>query len=322
MKFTHLVMAALLIAALCSQTLGSMLTINLYQNGTIVVQGSVASLVGFEEIFITLKNMAETEKLKPQNKEKSKDEQQATEMSLPAPDNTDSIESTAPADTDREPPCPAPPQERHSTVSQLRESLALLVEIRELVLTRLSDNDPPTQQLRDQLTQVKNEYKALFRELRAEVKEIQQDRETLKRELAGVREEMQQRERRHTAPSSSNSMGSTVNQTAEKPCRETAPHTPTTPARHADTPTHSADLTHSENTQSDTGQKPEPVPEAAPTPSSRQQHHAEVALLIDSNGKFISEQRLFPGRKHPVAPYTGMDQPTKTCQRNGAKLQY
>ncbi|RXM96054.1 hypothetical protein EOD39_16163 [Acipenser ruthenus] len=159
--------------------------------------------------------MAETEKLKPENKEKSKNEQQATEMRLPAPDNTDSIESTAPADTAREPPYPAPPPELHSTVSQLRESLALLEG--ELVLTRLSDNDPPTQQLRDQLTQVKNEYKALFRELRAEVKELQQDREILKRELAGVREEMQQRQRRHTAPSSSNSTGSTVNQTAAKP---------------------------------------------------------------------------------------------------------
>ncbi|MGH0149215.1 UNVERIFIED_CONTAM: hypothetical protein FKN15_018608 [Acipenser sinensis] len=99
--------------------------------------------------------MAETEKLKPENKEKSKDEQQATEMSLPTPDNTDSIESTTPADSDRELPCPDPPPELHSTVSQLRENLALLeVELRELVLTRLSDNDPPAQQLRDQLTQL------------------------------------------------------------------------------------------------------------------------------------------------------------------------
>ncbi|MGH0191367.1 UNVERIFIED_CONTAM: hypothetical protein FKN15_061446 [Acipenser sinensis] len=165
--------------------------------------------------------MAESEKLKSENKEKSKDEQQATEMSLLAPDNTDSIESTAHADTASEPPCHAPPPELHCTVSQLRESLALLevelVELQELVLTRLSDNDPTAQQLRDQLTQVKNEYKALFRELRAEVKELQQDREILKRELAGVREEMQQRQRRHTAPSSSNSTGSTVNQTAAKP---------------------------------------------------------------------------------------------------------
>ncbi|MGH0121272.1 UNVERIFIED_CONTAM: hypothetical protein FKN15_073598 [Acipenser sinensis] len=211
------------------------------------------------------------------------------------------VHSPDPADTASEPPCLAPAQELHSTVSQLRESLALLevelVELWELVLTRLSDNDSTAQQLRDELTQVKNEYKALFRELRAEVKELQQDRETLKRELAGVREEMQQRERRHTAPSSSNFMESTLNQTAAKPCRETAPHTPTTPARHADTPTHNADITHSDNTQSDTRPELETEPEAAPTPPSRQQHHAEVALLIDSNGKFISEQRLFPGRK-------------------------
>ncbi|RXM96366.1 hypothetical protein EOD39_15771 [Acipenser ruthenus] len=177
----------------------------------------------------------------------------------------------------------APPHPRSSTaVLQLRESLALLEG--ELVLTRLSDNDPTAQQLRDQLTQVKHEYKALFRELRAEVKELQQDREILKRELAGVREEMQQRERRHTAPSCSNSMESTLNQTVAKPCRETAPHTPTTPARHADTPTHNADITHSDNTQSDTRPEPEPEQEAAPTPPSRQQHHAEVALLITPMG--------------------------------------
>ncbi|MGH0128069.1 UNVERIFIED_CONTAM: hypothetical protein FKN15_004509 [Acipenser sinensis] len=42
-------------------------TVNLYQNGTIMIQGSEASLVSFEKNFLALKELAESAKPKSQN---------------------------------------------------------------------------------------------------------------------------------------------------------------------------------------------------------------------------------------------------------------
>ncbi|MGH0149497.1 UNVERIFIED_CONTAM: hypothetical protein FKN15_034653 [Acipenser sinensis] len=315
-------------------------TVNLYQNGTIMIQGSEASLVSFEKNFLALKELAESAKPKSQNTG-------TPTAASPVPDSTQparSTDSTAPVPTVPAEESTVPgdsqhlltqPPELHSTVAIRKASLSLLevelTELRELVRARLTESDI-TQQLKDQTSQIKNEYKASFRELKAEVKELQQDRETLRRELTGLREELQHRdktvqslrEQLHTLTVPHSPAGGIATQTAQCPpapaCKDTLTHTHSTPAKHTDTPTH----THTDNTDSPparhTGNHTKPDthtthtnstqntpnthadPGTAPTPSGRpaaKHRNTEIALLMDSNGKYIDEKWLFP--KHTVS---------------------
>ncbi|MGH0151009.1 UNVERIFIED_CONTAM: hypothetical protein FKN15_054151 [Acipenser sinensis] len=136
-------------------------TVNLYQNGTIMIQGSEASLVSFEENFLALKELAESAKPKSQNTG-------TPTAASPVPDSTQparSTDSTAPVPTvpaeettvpgDSQPLLTQPP-ELHNTVAIMKASLSLLevelTELRELVRARLTVSDI-TQQLKDQTIQ-------------------------------------------------------------------------------------------------------------------------------------------------------------------------
>ncbi|MGH0119380.1 UNVERIFIED_CONTAM: hypothetical protein FKN15_022515 [Acipenser sinensis] len=227
-------------------------TVNLYQNGTIMIQGSEASLVSFEENFLALKELAESAKPKSQNTGTPTAASPVPDSTQPArsTDSTDPVptvpaeESTVPGDSQ---PLLTQPPELHSTVAIMKASLSLLevelTELRELVRARLTESDI-TQQLKDQTIQIKNEYKASFRELKAEVKELQQDRETLRRELTGLREELQHRdkivqslrEQLHTLTVPHSPAGGTATQTAQCPpapaCKDTLTHSTLTHTQH------------------------------------------------------------------------------------------
>ncbi|MGH0192066.1 UNVERIFIED_CONTAM: hypothetical protein FKN15_002812 [Acipenser sinensis] len=154
------------------------LSINVFYNGTIMIQGTEASLELFEKDFQALKELAEKEKKTP---EVLDPEQQ------PAPHTADTAPCTPPL-TPRLP----------STVQHLKECFSLLevefAEFKEFTLTTLTENDL-VQQIRDEVRQVRNEARASIRELGAEMGELRQDNEALRNELAKLREELQRKER-------------------------------------------------------------------------------------------------------------------------------
>ncbi|MGH0164055.1 UNVERIFIED_CONTAM: hypothetical protein FKN15_048623 [Acipenser sinensis] len=158
----------------------TVLTINIYHNGTVVIQGNEASLDLFEESFQPLKEEVEREKTHPAT----------TDPDDPGPENTAPI-------TDDTPDASQLP----SSTQYLRESLAQLelefAEFRELTLASLSEASL-TQQLRDEVSQVKRESRVAVSELITEVRNLQLENEDLRAQLASVMEDMKRRERTHT----------------------------------------------------------------------------------------------------------------------------
>ncbi|MGH0119404.1 UNVERIFIED_CONTAM: hypothetical protein FKN15_022539 [Acipenser sinensis] len=291
------------------------LSINVFYNGTIMIQGTEASLELFEKDFQALKELAEKEKKTP---EVLDPEQQ------PAPHTADTAPCTPPL-TPRLP----------STVQHLKECFSLLevefAEFKEFTLTTLTENDL-VQQIRDEVRQVRNEARASIRELGAEMGELRQDNEALRNELAKLREELQRKERsiqslreqllRVTPPpphpeQQCYSQPKNTGAPASRACltdtntdtHTTSSHTHTDPNTHPTPPAHPDTETlpptthttpHSPITHT---APPSHITHTAPetqTPLSRQAskiYSSKVAILIDSNGKYLNQRRLFPSSR-------------------------
>ncbi|KAJ8348970.1 hypothetical protein SKAU_G00275590 [Synaphobranchus kaupii] len=152
-------------------------------------QGSEASLSSVQRDFDAIKALAEAEKPKHNTK--------ATKLKT-KPSEAKVVEAEEGEKDHPSEDCAGYHRQLESTVCLMREMLSLqeveMVELKELVLSHQAPSEP-TQHLRDQLSQMKNELKASVLELRGEVQELQQDREALRRELGAVREELHLRDR-------------------------------------------------------------------------------------------------------------------------------
>ncbi|KAL6459079.1 hypothetical protein MHYP_G00325510 [Metynnis hypsauchen] len=129
-----------------------LLTVNLYHNGTVMVQGREEARLKFEGAFPHLTALAECEK------------------------HSTSSANTAP------PPSPC----LHSTVAEIRNSLSLLevelVELREHIHTHISTSTDMSF-VRDQLSQITNQLKMSVQELKGDTENLLQEKEALKNEL-------------------------------------------------------------------------------------------------------------------------------------------
>ncbi|XP_032387891.1 uncharacterized protein LOC116699438 [Etheostoma spectabile] len=139
------------------------LTVNIYHNGTIMFQGNEASLSSVQDDFNTIKALAETEK---QRQEKTSSEEKSTTNPTAQPPGEQLEEDQLLGDHSGH------SSQLETRVSQMRDNLSLqeveLVELKELLLSNQTSAES-TQQLRDQLSQVRNELKASIQELRGEV---------------------------------------------------------------------------------------------------------------------------------------------------------
>ncbi|KAJ8362796.1 hypothetical protein SKAU_G00116270 [Synaphobranchus kaupii] len=205
----------------------------------------------------------------------------------------------------------------------LAESLALLelefVEFREHILARLSESSS-VQQLRDDVTQVKGEFRLAIKELRAEVTELQQDNQALRAQLAKIKEDTLQRERAFTRELQD--LREQLREHATTPC-STNTDTHCTPPQntvpppdtdtqhlfalpeHSDTTTlpvtqesqtHPTDTPAVSNTQPCPDTQP-PSDTQSPSSNRAEKPKPQVVLLMDSNGKFLEAKRLFPGQE-------------------------
>ncbi|KAJ8349040.1 hypothetical protein SKAU_G00276290 [Synaphobranchus kaupii] len=132
--------------------------------------GSEASLHSFEDIFLLLKD--EADKLETTSPEPDINAESTTTDSTV---NTSEPPNTTPAPTNSTPVAP-------KYMEQMRETLALLeqdfTEFWELTMARLCEQSL-SQQLRDEVCQVKRECRMALSEAMAELKELQEDMKLL-----------------------------------------------------------------------------------------------------------------------------------------------
>lgn len=269
------------------------LTVNIYQNGTVMVQGNQAALCLFEEAFPTVKELSESEK-------GSTNQAPRTEpLTSPptAPQMTPSSDTThLPAGNTLSP-------NFNAEVAKLKDSISNIeigvVELTETVGRYAQDNQ--TDALKDQLSQVKNQMKASVQEIRRHTENLSQNNEHLQKELAELkcmlkkdfaeihnevkREITKLREELYLRDEIIEELKATHTPLIPRP-----PQTPVLgPAeqRRSQQPTPAAAETTTATTS--------PGNKQSTTTTTKLDRTAEVAILIDSNGKFLHEQVLFPG---------------------------
>lgn len=307
------------------------LTINLYQNGTVMIQGSEAALTQFEKTFPSLKTQCKNERASDPSLALPPEEHSAQREPQPLHSHTPTVEDTPPSTST----APFPSPRLLSTVTQLRDSLSMmeveLIGLKEQMQTHISTNSG-SEPLKDQINQTKHQLKVAVQDLRKEVHGLLNDREVLRKELAeykdsaqkefadlklelnqellSLRQEIQLRDTViESLKEQLKSQSSPMNNAHTKDAQLTQSSSDTAPNPTKPDDTQTLPTTQREHT--------EPIPETATAPQNHQENKthttpnrdprasrpsashtdAEVAILIDSNGKFLQEEKLFPGRK-------------------------
>ncbi|RXM93484.1 hypothetical protein EOD39_19025 [Acipenser ruthenus] len=229
-----------------------------------MIQGSEASLVSFEENFLALKELAESAKPKSQNTG-------TPTAASPVPDSTQparSTDSTAPVPTvpaeestvpGDSQPLLTQPPELHSTVAIMKASLSLL----EVELTELRELVQARLTESDITQQLKDQTIQIKNDYKASFRELKAEVKELQQDRETLRRELTglREELQHR--------DKTVQSLREQLHTLTVPHSP------------------AGGTATQTAQ-----------PAAKHRN-TEIALLMDSNGKYIDEKWLFP--KHTVS---------------------
>ncbi|KAK1875096.1 Platelet-activating factor acetylhydrolase IB subunit beta like [Dissostichus eleginoides] len=236
----------------------------------------------------------------------------------------------APADPEKkEPTGPEPDPQLDRAITDLKvkfiELERELVQLRELI-SQQPAQDTRVQQdssaISTELTKLRQDRDSNRRELstvRTEVRELQQDREShmarltalteevrelreerrsYRRELTALSEELQERERVKEQLDSHpdhNQNPVTPIESSQNPPTQQPPSTPSSiSSPHANPTPRSPPITQMNTT-------PSPQTNTTPHPSrpAQQRGKPDIVILIDSNGKFIDENKLFP--THTVA---------------------
>ncbi|XP_042274328.1 uncharacterized protein LOC121901547 [Thunnus maccoyii] len=177
------------------------------------------------------------------------------------------------------------------------------MELKELLLSNQTSTES-TQQLKDQYSQMRNVLKTSLQELRGEVQELQQDRQATGRKFTAMREELLLREQ--TILSLKEQLQSLrANQREPSITTNSSPHSEPQPSTSTSTST---------PTDTRSSQRPAvtPTPTLSTTDSQREAttsrpsktsgevkitSDADIVILIDSNGKRVKEDQLFPAHK-------------------------
>ncbi|KAI9538426.1 hypothetical protein NQZ68_014170 [Dissostichus eleginoides] len=290
-----------------------MTTVNMYKNGTVMVQGN---LTPFELDFLLIKERAQQEKSAPTD----------NNHTLPETDTTPTSGCPAADPEEKEPTGPEPAQDPQldRAITDLKvkftELERELVQLRELI-SQQPAQDTRVQQdssaISTELTKLRQDRDSNRRELstvRTEVRELQQDREShmarltalteevrelreerrsYRRELTALSEELQERERVKEQLDSHpdhNQNPVTPIESSQNPPTQQPPSTPSSiSSPHANPTPRSPPITQMNTT-------PSPQTNTTPHPSrpAQQRGKPDIVIFIDSNGKFIDENKLFP----------------------------
>lgn len=175
---------------------------------------------------------------------------------------------------------PAPSDRR------LRDSLALLeldfAEFREHTQVKLSDTcntNSSIQALKDELRQLKKDTNSTITELNRALRELQGENQTLRVQMRKLEEDNERKEE------SFSRQLQVMREQLQKNTEDNTRHYSTAPT----TDYTNTDSEPATNTQTPAETQPPPAPPPEPDP--------DILLLIDSNGKFLDPQKLFPHQK-------------------------
>lgn len=244
------------------------LSLNLYHNGTVMIQGSEPALQTFVMDFSQIKNQTQLD---------TNFKQDRTEIKS----NTSPTQDTQKKTTAATPLVQSP-------MSRMKEKFSLLeiemVELKELILSHLKDNND-LQQLKQETESLQKNKEQLSKELQETREELKELKTTFRRQITEIKTEMQEelsalkselQKKDELIDNMKNqllhSSSSRDSQTEPLICEET--------------------LTEIQSLQTVDELQPPTDPQSINTTS-----HAQALILIDSNGKYLKEKLLFPKLK-------------------------
>lgn len=285
------------------------LTVNLYHNGTVMVQGPETSLNEFQRNFRNLKGEVQKIKKDPEVKSQAEDEAGTTSVIITDPSSRTHGHTSTPASP---------------KIKALRDNIAELEQDFFLFKEETNNN------LHQLLNLTSHHSVQQLQQLCSAVRHLEEDNQELRQELRRVREELARREQHgHTLERLLEETRTQLHTIQQQQCVSTQPHSsPTTTTQHQrrvgtqtpNTSTNSAQQQRCVSTQSQssftpaTRQSPQahqnlkrkdssstqihpPTTTSSSTSNGREQKRKDnIVILCDSNGHHLDPRRLFPGR--------------------------
>ncbi|XP_041939849.1 flocculation protein FLO11-like [Alosa sapidissima] len=303
--------------------------INIYNNGTVMIQGSETGLDQFERDFSKLK--ARVEKVKPTVPSAAAAETTRPTPPPPAPSGSTTAPPSAPS-----PPAatlPHSPQTpRTVSVQRIQECLSFVeMEIAEFKESQLMDSDT-TKQLMEEFKTFKKENELKIKNLELEMNNLKEQINSLNTELILVKISLEQKSNiiqslteqlsslttnsttlESNPDTSRNRISADEHTLTTKPTlpasstQQSSPATPTSAARPAETTSSASPLPTPPTRLIPTTETPQPLPTptvpstSTTSPSVQHQPATKTAILMDSNGRFLDPLKLFP--THRVAKF-------------------
>lgn len=276
------------------------LTVNLYHNGTVMVQGPETSLNEFQRNF---KNF----KLEVQKIKKDPEVERNTEDGLYNTMDTNMNPSPRTPLTDRHISSPASPK-----IKALRDNIA------ELEQNFFLFKEETTNNLHQLLNLTGHHSIQQLQQLCSAVRHLEEDNQELRQELRRVREELVRREQHgHTLERLLEDTRNQLHTKQHQQCVNTQTHSTSSPERIPNSPQHQKSAsTQPQSSFTPATRQPPQAPQSlerkenssatqshppstttSPTSTSREQKGKDnIVILCDSNGHHLDHRRLFPGR--------------------------
>ncbi len=278
------------------------LTVNLYHNGTVMVQGPETSLNEFQRNFGNLKKEAQKIKKDPEVKSQAEDEAGTTSVTITDPSSRTHGHTSTPASP---------------KIKVLKDNIA------ELEQDFFLFKEETTNNLQHLLNLTSHHSVQQTEQLCSAVRHLEEDNKELRQELRRVREELARREQHgHTLERLLEETRTQLHTIQQQQCVNTQPHsTPTTTTQHqrrVSTQPHSTSTNSTQQSQSSftpaTRQSPQAhqnlkrrdssssqinprTTTSSSTSTGREQKSKDnIVILCDSNGHHLDPRRLFPGR--------------------------
>ncbi len=278
------------------------LTVNLYHNGTVMVQGPETSLNEFQRNFINLKKEVQKIKKDPKVKSQAEDEAGTTSVTITDPSSRTHGHTSTPASP---------------KIKVLKDNIA------ELEQDFFLFKEETTNNLQHLLNLTSHHNVQQTEQLCSAVRHLEEDNKELRQELRRVREELARREQHgHTLERLLEETRTQLHTIQQQQCVSTQPHsTPTTTTQHqrrVSTQPHSTSTNSTQQSQSSftpaTRQSPQAhqnlkkrdssstqinprTTTSSSTSTGREQKSKDnIVILCDSNGHHLDPRRLFPGR--------------------------
>ncbi len=260
------------------------LTVNLYHNGTVMVQGPETSLNEFQRNFGNLKKEAQKIKKDPEVKSQAEDEAGTTSVTITDPSSRTHGHTSTPASP---------------KIKVLKDNIA------ELEQDFFLFKEETTNNLQHLLNLTSHHSVQQTEQLCSAVRHLEEDNKELRQELRRVREELARREQHgHTLERLLEETRTQLHTIQQQQCVNTQPHSTSTnstqQSQSSFTPaTRQSPQAHQNLKRRDSSSSqinPRTTTSSSTSTGREQKSKDNIVILCDSNGHHLDPRRLFPGR--------------------------